>query len=76
MPDKAAKQLVGHSLTSQRDAGATPGYQKRREVAELRQYIARLQPELPIIAEFNVVEGMEAMRHAVELKRTRVSRGD
>jgi integrase len=74
VPDKATKQLMGHTLADRAKGGATPGYQKRRDAVELRPYIMLLSPNLPAIAIFNIDEGLVAIRDALHLKESHVPR--
>lgn len=69
VPPKAIKQLMGHSMTLAGGESA-PGYVKKREVQELTDHIKCLKPVLPPIARFNVEQGLVAVQHALDRKRT------
>lgn len=74
VPDKATKQLMGHSLADRAKAGATPGYQKKRDALELHPFVLRLAPSLPPIAKFNIDEGLVALQNALRLKQSHWTR--
>ncbi|MDT7834786.1 DUF6538 domain-containing protein [Aquabacterium sp. OR-4] len=68
VPDKAFKQLLGHSLKAH--AGASAHYIKAREAAELRPHIEALQFDNVKPARFDVAAGVEAVGHALRLKES------
>lgn len=71
MEGRVRDQLMGHSRGS---SESDKRYDKGRTVEMLREHIARVDYKLPAIGKFDVAAGVEAVRHAMELKSSRRGR--
>lgn len=71
VPSSIKSQLLGHSRGS---SETEKRYDKGRQATQLADYVKALNFDLPTIAPFNVSDGIEAIDHALQLKKSHARR--